>query len=67
MRYGQVCKKVAKGDVVEVRQRVVFGDAEEILRFFGADPGGCINTSYIEDQSYYPKLSSKIYTQKNEL
>ena len=48
MRYGQVCKKVAKGDVVEVRQRVVFGDAEEILRFFGADSGGCINTSYIE-------------------
>ena len=48
LRYAQVCKKVAKGDVVEVRQRVVFGDAEEILRLFGADSGGCINTSYIE-------------------
>jgi hypothetical protein len=48
LKYAQVIKTVAKGQVVEVRQRVVFGDAEEILRLFGADSGGCINTSYIE-------------------
>lgn len=48
LKYAQVCKKVEKGQVVEVRQCVVFGDAEEILRLFGADSGGCINTSYIE-------------------
>ena len=48
LRYAQVIKKVAKGQVVEVRQRVVFGDVDEILRLFGADSGGCINTAYIE-------------------
>jgi len=44
LKYAQVCKKIAKGDVVEVLQRVVFGDTEEILRLFGADSSGCINT-----------------------
>ena len=48
LKYALGCKKVAKGHVVEVRQRVVFGDVEEILRLFGADSGSCINTSYIE-------------------
>ncbi len=48
LRYAQVIKKVAKGQVVEELQRVVFGDVDEILRLFGADSGGCINTSYIE-------------------
>ena len=44
----KVAKKVAKGHVVEVLQRVVFGDTEEILRLFGADSGSSINTLYIE-------------------
>jgi hypothetical protein len=48
LKYAQVCKKVAKGRVVEVTQHVVFGDIDEILRLFGANFGGCINTSYIE-------------------
>jgi hypothetical protein len=48
LKYAQVCKKVANGHVVEVLQRVVFGDIDEVLRLFGADSGGCINTSYIE-------------------
>jgi len=48
LKYAQVCKKIVKGQVVEELRRVVFGDAEEILRLFGADSGGCINTSYIE-------------------
>ncbi len=48
LKYAQVCKTIAKGNVVEERRRVVFGDANEILRLFGANSGGCINTSYIE-------------------
>jgi len=48
LKYAQVCKKVVNGHVVEVLQRVVFGDSEEIVRLFGADSGGCINTSYVE-------------------
>ena len=48
LRYAQVIKKIAKGQVVEELRRVVFGDADEILRHFGADSGGCINTAYIE-------------------
>ena len=48
LRYAQVIKKVAKGQVVEELRRVVFGDADEILRLFGADSGGRINTAYIE-------------------
>ena len=48
LRYAQVIKKVAKGQVVEELRRVVFGDADEILRFFWADSGGCINTACIE-------------------
>ena len=48
LKYALGCKKVAKGYVVEVCHRVVYGDVEEILRLFGADLGGCINTSYIE-------------------
>ena len=68
LRYAQVIKKVAKGQVVKEFLRVVFGDAEEILRFFWADSGGCINTAYYRtDQSYDQKFFSKIYTQRNEL
>jgi IS1 family transposase len=48
LKYAQVCKKVANGHVIEVLQRVVFGDIDEVLRLFGPDSGGCINTSYIE-------------------
>jgi len=48
LRYAQVIKKIAKGQVVEELRRVVFGDADEILRLFGADSGGCINTAHIE-------------------
>jgi len=48
LKYAQVCKKNVKGQVVEELRRVVFGDSEEILRLFGADSGGYINTSYIE-------------------
>ncbi|MBC2708751.1 MAG: hypothetical protein HF977_13740 [ANME-2 cluster archaeon] len=48
LKYAQVIKKIAKGQVVEELRRVVFGDADEIIRLFGADSGGCINTAYIE-------------------
>ncbi|MDY6932552.1 MAG: hypothetical protein SVJ22_11645, partial [Halobacteriota archaeon] len=48
MKYAQVCKKRERGRVVEVVQRVVFGNPEEILRLLCADSGGKINTSYIE-------------------
>jgi hypothetical protein len=58
LKYAQVRKKVVKGQVVEELRRVVFGDTEEILRLFGADSGGCINTSYVErrDKKIYHKL-----------
>ncbi len=48
LKYAQVCKKREKGRVVEVVQRVVFGEPEEVLRLLGADSGGKINTSYAE-------------------
>ena len=48
LKCAQICKKVVNGHVVEVVQRVVFGDAEEVLRLLGADSSGCINTPYIE-------------------
>lgn len=48
LKYAQVCKKRQKGRVVDVVQRVVFGDADEILHLLGADEGGSINTSYVE-------------------
>ncbi len=48
LKYAQVCKKREKGRVVEVVQRVVFGDPEEVLMLLGANNGGKINTSYIE-------------------
>jgi hypothetical protein len=34
LKYAQVCKKIANGHVVEVLQRVVFGDVDEVLRLF---------------------------------
>ena len=48
MKYAQVCKKRQKRRVVEVVQRVVFGDPDEVLSLLGADSGGTINTAYIE-------------------
>lgn len=48
LKYAQVCKKRKNGQVVEVVQRVVFGDTEEVLKLLGADYGGKINTSYAE-------------------
>jgi IS1 family transposase len=48
LKYAQVCKRKERGRVVEVVQRVVFGDPGEVLRLLGADTGGKINTAYIE-------------------
>lgn len=48
LKYAQVCKKREKGRIVEVVQRIVFGDPDEVLRLLGADSGGKINTSYVE-------------------
>jgi len=48
LRYAQVCKKRKKGRVVEVVQRVVFGDPEAVMHLLGADCGGTINTAYVE-------------------
>jgi hypothetical protein len=48
LKYAQVCKQKEKGRVVEVLQRVVFGDPEEVMKSLGADSGGKINTAYIE-------------------
>lgn len=48
LKYAQVCKQKEKGKVVEVLQRIVFGDPEEVMKSLGVDPGGKINTAYIE-------------------
>ena len=48
LKYAQVCKRKEKGRIIEVVQRVVFGDPEEVLRLLGAESGGKINTAYIE-------------------
>jgi hypothetical protein len=48
LKYAQVCKRKEKGRVIEVVQRVVFGDPEDVLRLLGVDSGGKINTAYIE-------------------
>ena len=48
LKYAQVCKKKEKGRVVEVLQRVVFGDPDEVMEALGVDSGGKINTAYIE-------------------
>lgn len=48
LKYAQVCKKRKNGRVVEVIQRVVFGDEKEVYYLLGADKDGCINTSYVE-------------------
>ena len=48
LKYAQVCKQKEKGRVVEVLQRVVFGDPDEVMEALGVDSGGKINTAYIE-------------------
>ncbi len=48
LKYAVVCKKRRNGRVIEVIQRVVFGDPEEVMHLLGADSGGSINTAYIE-------------------
>lgn len=48
LKYAQVCKKKEKGRVVEVLQRVVFGDPDEVMEALGIDSDGKINTAYIE-------------------
>ena len=48
LKYAQVCKKRRDGKVVEVVQRVVLGDPEEVLEILCGDSDGKINTSYVE-------------------
>jgi len=48
LKYAQVCKRRKNGRVVDVVQRVVFGDEEEVLEILGADDDRCINTAYVE-------------------
>ena len=48
LKYAKVCKKREKGRLVEVIQRVVYGDPREVMHLLGADSGGKINTAYIE-------------------
>jgi hypothetical protein len=48
LKYAQVCKQKEKGRVVEVIQRVIFGDPDEVMEALGVDSGGKINTAYIE-------------------
>lgn len=48
LKYAQICKKRQNGRVVEVLQRVVFGDANEIRRLLGMGDNHCINTAYVE-------------------
>jgi hypothetical protein len=48
LKYAQVCKQKEKGRVIEVLQRIVFGDPEEVRNSLGVDFCGKINTAYIE-------------------
>ncbi|VUT24305.1 MAG: hypothetical protein MOIL_00442 [Candidatus Methanolliviera sp. GoM_oil] len=48
LKYAQVCKKRRNGKIVEVVQRVVFGDPDEVLEILCGDSDGKINTSYVE-------------------
>jgi hypothetical protein len=48
LKYAQVCKKRRNGRIVEVVQRVVFGDPDEVLEILCEDLDGKINTSYVE-------------------
>jgi len=48
LKYSQLCKHEENGRVVEVLQRVVFGDPDEVMESLGVDFGSKINTAYIE-------------------
>ena len=48
LKYAQVCKQREKGRVVEIIQRIVFGEPEEVMDSLGAHSNGRISTSYIE-------------------
>lgn len=48
LMYAQVKKKRKRNRIVEVIQRVVIGDEEEVLKALGVDKDGVINTAYIE-------------------
>ena len=48
MKYAKVCKKRKNGRIIEVIQRIVYGDPVEVMRLLGADSGGKINTAYIK-------------------
>ncbi len=39
LKYAQVCKQKEKGRVVEILQRVVFGDPDEVMKSLGVDWG----------------------------
>jgi hypothetical protein len=43
LKYAQVCNQKEKGRVVEILQRVVFGDPDEVMKSLGVDSGGKIN------------------------
>jgi hypothetical protein len=48
LKYAKNCKKRRHGRIIDVVQRVVFGDPEEVMKLLGADSEGSINTAYIE-------------------
>ncbi|MDF0594099.1 hypothetical protein P0O24_10955, partial [Methanotrichaceae archaeon M04Ac] len=48
LKYAKVCKKRKNGRIIEVIQRIVYGNPEEVMRLLGVDYGGKINTAYIE-------------------
>jgi hypothetical protein len=48
LKYAKVCKKRKNGRIIEVIQRIVYGDPVEVMRLLGVDSGGKINTAYIE-------------------
>jgi len=48
LKYATVCKKRKNGRLIEVVQRIVYGNPREVMRLLGVDSGGKINTAYIE-------------------
>ena len=48
LKYAKVCKKRKNGRIIEVVQRIVYGDPIEVMKLLGVDSGGKINTAYIE-------------------
>jgi hypothetical protein len=48
LKYAKVCKKRKNGRIIEVVQRIVYGDPNVVRKLLGVDSGGKINTAYIE-------------------